>query len=330
MAGCASGVDHAPLGDTNLRVSRICQGTAFRHLQRGPGDPRSERVLRHCMEAGLTFFDTSYAYGWGGSEELLGRAVAGSRHRAVICTKVPASRAPLKHGTPGEPVSFTHGFLRESLEGSLRRLGTDYLDLFLLHQPDRGTPAAEICRSMDALVRSGKTRYWGVSNHPAHFVQQLHDAARQSGMSPPAAVEDYYNVGGHHLDERGCSRVRRLKREMFPVVRACGIGVIAFSPVDTGQLAPEARPEPGSAAACLHATLDAVAAELGVGRVQVCVAWVLAHPGVDSVLIGAETCAHVDEALAGARLVLPEAARAQLERASITYSEEQEACHSGS
>lgn len=330
MAESTGAVDRVQLGQTDLHVSRLCQGTAFRHLERNAGDPRAEKVLRRCLEAGITFFDSAYAYGWGGSEELLGKVVAGRRDQVVICTKVPPSQPPGASGTPVERLPFTESFLRENLEGSLRRQGTDHVDLFLLHRSDGVTPPEEICRSMEALVKAGKTRYWGVSNHGAQFVQELHDAARQAGTSPPAAVEDYYNVAGHQLDGDGRSRTRKLEDEMFPVVRSCGIGVIAFSPMDAGQLAPELTPEPGSPPARLQATLDSVAAELGVSRAQVCVAWVLARPEVASVLSGAESAEHVDEVLAGTQLVLPDGARARLDQASVTYSRELEACHSES
>lgn len=325
MAEPPGDMDLVQLGQTDLQVSPICQGTAFRHLKRQAGDPSAEQVLRRCLEAGITFYDSAYAYGWGGSEELLGKVVAGGRDRVVICTKVPPSRPPAQGVGAGERLPFSKSFLRENLEGSLRRLGTDYVDLFLLHQPDGVTPAVEICRSMESLVQSGKTRYWGVSNHPAGLVQELHDAARRAGTSPPAAVEDYYNVAGHQLGEDGRSRTRTLELEMFPVVRACGIGVIAFSPMDTGQLAPDRPPEMGTPAARLQEALDSVAAELGVPRAQVCVAWVLARPEVTTVLTGAESVEHVDEVVAGARLTLPADARQRLDRASAAYSWELEA-----
>jgi 1-deoxyxylulose-5-phosphate synthase len=330
MTESAGGVDWVPLGQTDLRVSRLCQGTAFRHLERHADDRRAEGVLRWCLERGITFFDSASAYGWGGSEELLGKAVAGRRDQVVICTKVTPSQRPGTGGMPEARLPFTSSFLRDSLEASLRRLGTDYIDLFLLHKPDGLTPPASICRSMEALVRAGKTRYWGVSNHEAEFVQRLHDAARQAGTSPPAAVEDYYNVAGHHLDEHGRSRTRRLEGEMLPVVRACGMGLIAFSPMDTGQLAPELIPEPGSPLARLQAALDLVAGELGVSRAQVCVAWVLTRAETTSVLSGAESPEHVDKVLAGTELVLAAEIRARLDQASIAYSQELEACHNGS
>ena len=124
-------------------------------------DPRGLEVLHHCLERGVNFFDSAIAYGWGGAETVLGKAIAGRRDQAIICTKVPALQAPVEFGGSGEPAVFTREYLFEQAEGSLARLGTDYLDLFLLHQPDKVTPAAEIIGPMDELVQSGKVRYWG-------------------------------------------------------------------------------------------------------------------------------------------------------------------------
>ena len=128
-------------GQTDLYVSRLCQGTAFRNMPREV-DTMGLRVLQHCIEVGVNFFDSSNAYGWGGAEENLGKAIAGRRDQVVICTKVAASYAPEKEDSPGKPARFTRDFLFEQAEGSLRRLQTDYIDLYLLHQPDKVTPAS--------------------------------------------------------------------------------------------------------------------------------------------------------------------------------------------
>lgn len=141
-----------PLGRTDLSVTRYCQGTAFRHLERNARNPQAERVLRHCLDAGVNFFDTAQEYGWGASEELLGRVLEGRRDHAVICTKVPPTHMPARDGGGSEPAKFTREFLTRRLEGSLKRLRTDFVDLYLLHSPDESTPADEICKSMNYLV----------------------------------------------------------------------------------------------------------------------------------------------------------------------------------
>ncbi len=320
----ASPLTPVRLGRTDLMVTRYCQGTAFRHLERNARDPQAERVLRHCLDAGVNFFDAAQEYGWGGSEELLGRVLEGRRDRSVICTKVPPAHRPARDGGASGPARFTREFLARRLEASLKRLRTDFVDLYLLHSPDEGTPAAEICESMDRLVRTGKTRFWGLSNHDAAFVEACCAHARGAGTSEPTVIEDYYTVAGYTLTPDGRSRIRKLEREMFPVVRAEGIGVIAYSPLDAGELSPRFEADPGSPLAEMHAALDEAAGQLGVGRAQVCVAWVLDHPEVTSVLAGPESTAHVDETLAGAALKLPAELRARLDAASERYSERME------
>ena len=308
------------LGQTELRVSRICQGTAFRTMERSADNRAAEAVLRHALDAGINFFDSAYAYGWGGSEELLGKVLRRRRDQVVICTKVPPIAPPLADGDPGERVSFTDAYLRDHLEGALRRIGTDYIDLFLLHQPDGVTPAAQICGAMDDLVRSGKIRYWGVSNHDARFVRELWTIAREADSCGPAAVEDYYNLVGAYGLAKGVASVRTLERDMFPVLRESGIGLIAFSPLDAGHLAPQHEPEPGSPLVEVHAALDEVVAELQVARAQVCVAWVLAQPEVTCVLGGAECPQHVDEMVAGTALTLPAETKRRLDEVGAGYA----------
>jgi len=308
-------------GETELMVSRLCQGTAFRHLDRSAESPVAEKVLRHCLDRGVNFFDSAIAYGWGGSESLLGKAIAGRRQEVVICTKVTRHHLP-REGADPEPAEFSKEFLASQLEGSLARLGTDYVDLYLLHQPDGVTTPDVICAAMEALVQAGKIRYWGVSNHGAEAVEALLACAEGCGSSAPAGVEDYYNISGASSSE-GPSRVRSLEREMFPLLLRRKLGLLAFSPMDAGSLSPENRPDEGSLLAALCRVLDDVAAKLGVTRSQVSVAWMLAHPEVTCVLGGAESPEHVDELLAGTRLVLPEEERVRLDRASIEHSDRQ-------
>ncbi len=309
-------------GKTDLHVSRLCQGTAFRHLPRAD-DPRGLMVLHHCLARGVNFFDSAIAYGWGGAETVLGKAIAGCRDQVVICTKVPASHAPVEFGGSGEPAMFSRDYLFEQAEGSLARLGTDYLDLFLLHQPDKVTPAAAIVGPMNELVQSGKIRYWGGSNHSGAQVSEYLELAGKTGTAPIAGTEDYYNIAGESRTTDGESRMVRLEQEMFPVLQRAGLGLLAFSPMDTGHLAPGAEVAPGSALEDLIRAVDGVANDLGVERACVCVAWVLTHSEVTSVLAGAESPEHVDHNIAGTELELPEDALVQLNAANAAYRERQ-------
>ena len=305
-------------GTTELSVPRVCQGTAFRHLERKADSPSAEAVLHHCLDRGINFFDSAVSYGWGGSEELLGKVIAGRRGDVVVCTKVPRHHLPVGDEDP-KPAAYTRDFLAEMLEGSLRRLRTDYVDLYLLHQPDDATSVDEICASMETLVRSGKVRYWGVSNHSGEVVEALCSCAEGAGTAPPAGCEDYYNIGGYYAARQGRPRVRKLEREMFPVLAKRGLGLLAFSPMDAGALSPENPPE-GAPFAALCGVLDDGAARLKTTRGALCAAWVLAHDEVTSVLSGAESPAHVDEMLAGALLELPPEELRRLNEASATYS----------
>lgn len=310
-------------GQTDLYVSQLCQGTAFRNMPRAADNPMGLRVLQHCLEVGVNFFDSSNAYGWGGAEETLGKAIAGRRDKAVICTKVAASYAPEKESSPGEPACFTRDFLFEQAEGSLRRLQTDYIDLYLLHQPDKVTPATEIVDSMDALVQSGKIRYWGVSNHSTAQVSEYVELGQSTSNAPIAGTEDYYNIAGESLTDTGESRVQQMEQEMFPVLRKSGLGLLAFSPLDTGHLVPGRDVDPDTPLARLIDVLDDVAQDLHVSRGTICVAWVLTHPEVTSVLAGAESPEHVEDNFSGTQIVLSDEAIETLNAASATYREQQ-------
>lgn len=306
-------------GRTDLLVTRLCQGTAFRHLPR-TDDPRALEVLHRCLDLGINFFDSATAYGWGGAEKALGKAIAGRRSDLVICTKIVPSYPPEREGEPGQPAHFTRPFLCEQLENSLRRLGTDYVDLYLLHQPDAETPVADIAEAMRSLVEAGKIRYWGVSNHSAAQVRgfvELEEAAI-------AGVEDYYNIAGTHLDADGRSRVRVFEEEMFSILRDRGLGCLAFSPMDTGHLAPENPVEGDEPLADLIETLDRVAGQLGLPRAAVCVAWVLTRPEITSVLAGSESSDQVEANLQGAGLELDPDLLSELDAASASFRKRRE------
>lgn len=308
-------------GRTDLWVSPLCQGTAFRTLPRADG-PEARRVLVHALDIGVNFFDSSNAYGWGGAEQVLGKALAGRRDQAVICTKVAAFGPPENGEDKGAPLPFTRANLFAQAEASLKRLGTDYIDLYLLHQPDHLTPAAEIAQSMAALVESGKVRHWGVSNHSA---AQLGEYLELGSPGPLAGIEEYYNVAGEHLDQKGHSRVARLEAEVFPLLRQSGLGLLAFSPLDTGFLDPGRTIATGNPLAGLAAGLDQVAADLDLTRTQVCIAWVRSRPEVSCVLAGAESPEQVQENWQGAQLTLPPEALTTIEGARQIYRQQQAA-----
>ncbi len=309
-----------PFGPSDLQVTRLCQGTAFRTLARDAADEQAEGVLRHCLARGVRFFDSSNAYGWGGSERLLGAALRGQRDDVVICTKVSPSSPPQPDGTAGPGRAFTEAYLTEQLDGSRQRLNTDVIDLYLLHSPDGVTPLAELCVRMQGLIDSGRIRHWGVSNHSAEQVRGLLDAARGAGTTPPVGVEEYYTIAGGALTTAGRSRPRLLEREMFPLLRQEGLGLLGFSPMDCGDLAVGRPVDRGTPLAALVETLDDVACQLQAPRAAVCVAWMLHQDAVTSVLGGAESTTHVDELIEGTLLDLPHDLLDQLTQASRSYA----------
>ena len=307
-------------GPSDLYVTRYCQGTAFRSPEVSRSDnPEARAILRKCLEIGINFFDTADSYGWGGSEEVLGRVVAesGRRDQVVICTKVHPGLPPKDHPNfshfdfGDENVHFTRKMLISRLHKSLERLQTDYVDLYLLHNPDHVTPLGEIVELMDALVRSGKIRYWGVSNHSASQVEQLHGICRaKPDHAPIVGTEDFYCITiGERFDP-----------ELFRGIRRAELGLMAYSPQEAGVLAPGREEKAGKTRMPVLRTLDKVGREIGATRPQVCIAWSLANPAVTSVLGGAESPEHVVENFAGTQIHLPADALALLNQASAEYT----------
>ena len=316
-AGNASQPSHlVRFGSTDLHVSRYCQGTAFRHTPRND-NPQARRILQKCLDVGINFFDSAEAYGLGGSEEVLGKVMAGHRDQVILCTKAwPFSSPPPKKGIKGEEKAvFTRDTLFRKAEGSLKRLGTNYIDLFLLHSPDYVTPPEEIVDSMDALVRSGKIRYWGVSNFKPDQVEKFYEISQANKKKAPiVGIEDVYNI----VWREG------LEPDKFKLLQRTGLGLMAYSPQNTGRLSPGRSKEEelkvvGKTQMPVVRALDQVARNLGATRSQVCIAWVLSHPEVTSVLGGAESPAHVVDNFGGTRLKLPPEAIATLNAASDKY-----------
>lgn len=331
-AGCATSPPGASperpshlvrFGHTDLWVSRLCQGTAFRsHLSRRGDSKEAHDFLRHCIDVGINFFDTAEAYGSGESEIALGHGIAGRRHEVVISTKAYPR-------VDGERIAFTEAILRTRVEGSLKRLETDYIDLYFLHAADRKTPTfheeepardaptrahmEEITAAMTALVESGKIRYWGVSNHLPRQVEELLESGDQPGTAPLAGLQDYFTIVAG--DRRSL-----MVDGLFPLIRRGNLGLMAFSPLGGGSLVPGREVPDGSALMDVVTVLDEVAGELGVTRPQVCVAWVAAHSEVASVLSGAEKPEHVEENLKGTELTLPAPAMARLNAAAEAYA----------
>ncbi len=316
FVGSTAGAATKPLelvrfGKTDLQVTRYCQGTAFRQHPRSD-NPTARRILGRCLDVGINFFDTAEAYGWGGSETVLGRVVKRRRDRVVICTKAAPSEAPVKDPDTnkfklGRRVVFDRATLTRKCEGSLRRLGTDYIDLFLLHSDDETTPPEAIAETMDRLVRAGKIRHWGLSNFTAANVRKSIGLPRGQRRSSTSGTEDYFHIAAG----------LRMNNDLLKIIRKSGLGLLAFSPQDCGRLS-VGRKE-NSAYGPLIGVLDRVAGELNTTRARVLIAWSLANPAVTSVLGGAESAEHVDDNIGGTRLEIPSELMATLDRASRAH-----------
>lgn len=298
------------MGRTGLKVSEICLGTmTFGGAAGGRGAPgcdekESLAILNAYLEAGGNFIDTADGYADGKSEEILGRGLKGRRDDVVLATKVffPAGAGANRKG-----LSRKHIF--ENIEISLRRLQTDYIDLFQVHCFDAHTPLEETLAALDALVRQGKVRYIGCSNFAgwqmakALGVSALHGYARFDCLQPQYSLVS-----------------RAIEREILPCCRAEGVGVIAYSPLGGGFLSGKYRAGEAAPAASrvadsapnnrfwvernftprnfqILSTVEEMSVRLGRSYSQISVAWVLAMPGVTSAIIGARNLAQLRDNL---------------------------------
>jgi 1-deoxyxylulose-5-phosphate synthase len=311
-------MEYTRLGTTGLQVSRICLGMmSFGDPARG-GHPwslpeeESRAVIEKALAAGITFFDTANVYSAGSSEEITGRALKdfAAREDVVLATKVHGRMRP---GTNGAGLS-RKAILRE-LEASLRRLGTDYVDLYQIHRWDPKTPIEETLEALDACVRSGKVRYLGASSMWAwQFSKALH-LAGEHGWHRFVSMQDHYNLLN-----------REEEREMLPLCADQGIGVIPWSPLARGRLTRDwdettARSETDAFGKRLYSAGDRsivervaeIANERGISRAQVALAWMLSKPVVTAPIVGVTKDHHLDDAVAAVDVQLSEEEIARLE-----------------
>jgi aryl-alcohol dehydrogenase (NADP+) len=275
------------------------------------GEDESRPFFRRAVEAGINFFDTADVYSMGVSEEVTGRALrefAGSRESYVLATKVffPVGPSPLQGG-----LSRKH--ILHAIDNSLRRLGTDYVDLYQIHRFDPATPIEETIDALDAVVRSGKARYIGASSMFAWQFAKYLSTAEKMGKARFVSMQNHYNLV-----------YREEEREMIPLCRAEGIAVIPWSPLARGFLAGNRRRQDRGETAraksdeIAHnmyyqdsdfAVVDAVseiAAKRGVPNAQVALAWLLSRKGVTAPIVGASKMNHLDDAIAATSLELSE------------------------
>jgi aryl-alcohol dehydrogenase (NADP+) len=298
-------VKYVKLGATGLDVSVICLG-CMSYGDPGLGghpwsldEEASQPFYRAAVEAGINFFDTANVYSAGSSEEYLGRALQryANRDEVVIATKVHGgmARGPNRAG-------LSRKAIMTEVDHSLRRLGTDYIDLYQIHRLDRRTPVEETLEALHDLVRSGKVRYLGASSMFAwQFAKMLHTADAH-GWSRFVSMQNHYNLLN-----------REEEREMLPLCADEGIGVIPWSPLARGRLArvwddETERSQQDDFARSLYdtATSDRVVVERvgefasarGIPRAQVALAWMLSKPVITAPIVGATKLHHLDDAIA--------------------------------
>jgi aryl-alcohol dehydrogenase (NADP+) len=299
---------HVRLGRTGLSVSRLCLGTMTFGLQ--CDEPTSVAILDRAAAGGITFLDTSDVYPLGGgldtvgrTEEILGRWLAPRRHDFVVATKCfgAMSARPWDRG-----LSRKH--ILDAIDGSLRRLRTDYVDLYQLHHPDAETPMDETLRALDDVVRAGKARYVGCSNYFAYQVARALGRSEVLGLARFDSVQPRYNL-----------LFRQTERELLPLCQEEGIGVIPYNPLAGGFLSGKHRREAGPTAGTRFtlgraaaryqerywrerefATVEALrplAAEAGMPLARLAVAWTLAHPAITAPIIGASRPEQLEDIL---------------------------------
>ena len=285
-------------------------------------EAEAKKIFDRCLEAGVNFFDTANAYTGGQSEQILGRLIKENRDNLVIATKVYNAQGP---GPNDMGLSRKH--IIQACEASLRRLNTDYIDLYQVHADDRETPLEETLAALDQLVRDGKVRYIGASNHVAWRLSDALWTSESRGLARYECLQPLYN-----LIERG------LDSELLPLCRAKGVGVIVWSPLAGGWLTGKYRGdvpedarlnEPGRPP--MGATVDReqildtlinIAQGLNATPGQVALRWVMDQEGVTSAIIGARNVEQLDSNLGAADLEMDHDAWKALDRASrlpLTY-----------
>ncbi|MBA4790562.1 MAG: aldo/keto reductase [Rhizobiales bacterium] len=320
-------MDYVKLGRTGLDVSRLCLGCmSFGEPQRGTHawtlpETESRPLIRMALDLGINFFDTANMYSDGSSEEIVGRALKdfARREDIVIATKVYYRMRPGPNGA-----GLSRKAILTEVDGSLRRLGTDYIDLYQIHRLDPATPIEETLEALNDVVRAGKVRYIGASSMAAWQFMKALAVSERNGWARFVSMQNYVNL-----------LYREEEREMLPLCRAEGIGVIPWSPLARGRLTRDwdestARSETDEVARKLYAVTEAadrkvveavaaVAAARGLPRAQVALAWVLRTPGITGPIVGATRPGHLEDAVAALSITLTDAEVAALEAPYVPH-----------
>ncbi len=318
------------LGSTGLAVSRLALGTMTFGFQ--TEEAVACQILAKAASAGVTFLDTADVYPLGGSlatvgrtEEIVGRWLRGQRGSFILATKAVGRMGPHPWD---QGASRKH--LLEAIDASLRRLQTDYVDLYQLHSDDRTTPLDEALEGLDAIVRSGRARYVGVSNFLAYRLATMLGRAELRGWARPVSVQPRYSL-----------LFREIERELLPLATEQGLGVIPYNPLAGGMLTGkhrlEAPPAPGTRfslgsvaemyqgrywherAFATVAGLQRLADEAGTPLTTLAIAWVLANPAITAPLLGASRPEQLDDTLAAVEYKLDPSLKQKLDELTADY-----------
>ena len=299
-------MDYTHLGRSGVSVSRICLGTMNFGSFTGAAD--AHQIMDHALEQGINFFDTANTYGRpraeGVTEQIVGGWLAGGRGRRdkiILATKLYGGKGEWPNDSLLSAVN-----IRQSCEASLRRLGTDHIDLYQMHHVDRATPWEEIWEALTVLRAQGKIIYAGSSNFAGWHIAQAQEAARRHGAFGLVSEQSLYNLAA-----------RTVELEVLPACQGYGLGVLPWSPLHGGLLAGILRKEPGAGRSGGGRAADALArlrpqveayealcAELSEDPAQVGVAWLLHQPAVTAPIVGPSSLGQLDGALRALKIEL--------------------------
>ena len=306
-------MEHRPLGRTGVSVSKFCLGAMMFGAWGNPDHDESVRIIHAALDAGVNFIDTADVYGQGESEEIVAKALAGGRRdNVVLATKF--------HNAMGDDPNQrgnSRRWIMRAVEDSLRRLGTDWIDLYQVHRPDPGTDIEETLGALSDLVHQGKVRYIGGSTFPASAIVEAQWAARDRGLQRFVTEQPPYSI-----------LVRAIEADVLPTCSRYGMGVMSYSPLTGGWLSGRWRKSTGQQSSSRagrlperfdlshpanQRKLDAVeelaqlADEAGITLIQLAIAFVLRHPAITAALIGPRTMDQLEGQLAAVDVVLDDA-----------------------
>jgi len=310
-------MEYRVLGRTGVKVSRLCFGTMS--FGDTADEATSAAMFHRCREAGINFFDCANTYAGGRSEEILGRLIADCRDEVIITSKVGF---PVGQDVNAQGLSRRH--IIRAVEGSLKRLNTDRLDIYFLHRFDPDTPIEEPLRALDDLFRQGKVVYTGVSNWAAWQIARALGVSEREGLARFACIQPMYNLVK-----------RQAEVEILPLAQAEQLGVISYSPLGGGLLSGKygltRRPQSGRLVENqlymkrygepvyyeIAERFTAYAQERGIHPATLAVAWVMGHPAITAPIIGARNVEQLESSLAALELEMTPEWRAEISALSI-------------